>query len=95
MRGPRPSSPQKPREEPRRPARPALQAIREDKDQIVEAMLAEARQGSYLHAKFLFEFAGISSADDEGNAAHQQSLAELLLEKLELVPDPRLEGENA
>ena len=73
-----------------RPARPALQAIREDKDQIIEAMLLQARKGSYLHAKFLFDFAGIHTAEDT-EAAQQPSLVQFLLDKLELEPDPRAE----
>ena len=73
-----------------RPARPALQAIREDKDQIIEAMLLQARKGSYLHAKFLFDFAGIHTAE-EADAAQHPSLVQFLLEKLELEPDPRAE----
>ena len=72
---------------PAAPARPALEAIRQEKDAIVEALILQARKGSYLHAKFLFDFAGLSHASDEEQAAHQQSLAELLLEKLELEPE--------
>ena len=69
---------------PARPPRPALQAIREDVDEIIEALLLKAKRGSYLHAKFLFDYAGLGSASDEARAAHEQSLAELLLEKLDL-----------
>lgn len=69
---------------PARAPRPALQAIREDVDEIIEALLLKAKKGSYLHAKFLFDYAGLSSASDDQRAAHEQSLAELLLEKLAL-----------
>lgn len=78
----------RPAEEPSGPARPALKAISEDKDKIVEAMLIQARKGSYLHAKYLFELAGITTADDAGMAAHQQSLAQYLIEQLQLEPPP-------
>ncbi len=74
-----------------RPPRPAVQAIREDQDEIVEALLAKAKHGSYLHAKFLFDFAGLTCSSDEERAAREPSLAELLLEKLALEPlDPPL-----
>jgi len=67
------------------PPRPALQAIREDQDEIVEALLAQAKKGSYLHAKFLFEYGGLSSASDEERALHEQSLAEMLIERLRVL----------
>ncbi len=50
---------------------------------IVPALIDEAADGSYLHAKFLFDFAGISTperAPDDG----PQSLAAILLERLAL-----------
>ena len=73
---------------PPRPPRPALQAIREDQDEIVEALLAQAKKGSYLHAKFLFEYGGLTSGSDEERALHEQSLAETLIERLRaLHPD--------
>lgn len=85
LRGPRRSSAEEP--EPRRPARPALQAIREDKDEVIEAMLREAKKGSYLHAKFCFDFAGITAADPAAVAEQQKSLAQYLIDQLDLEPE--------
>lgn len=87
LRGPRRSSAEELDAQPRRPARPALQAIREDKDQVIEAMLIEARNGSYLHAKFCFDFAGITAADPAAVAEQQKSLAQYLIDRLDLEPE--------
>ena len=87
LRGSRRSSPEDNDVQPRRPARPALQAIREDKDEVIEAMLREAKKGSYLHAKFCFDFAGITAADPAAVAEQQKSLAQYLIDQLDLEPE--------
>ncbi len=50
---------------------------------IVPALIDEAADGSYLHAKFLFDFAGISTPERQPDDG-PQSLAAILLERLAL-----------
>ena len=50
---------------------------------IVPALIDEAAEGSYLHAKFLFDFAGISTPERDPDD-EPQSLAAILLERLAL-----------
>lgn len=72
----------------------ARQAIVASAPTIVEEVIKKAKEGSYLHAKFLFELAEIappsqSPADAEASPAqdhspeHGLSLAQLLLSRLE------------
>jgi hypothetical protein len=60
----------------------AKQAIRDAKDEIVHNLIEKAKEGSYLHAKFLFDFAGLSN--DAALDAYQRegSLARILLDQL-------------
>ncbi len=57
---------------------------------IVDAVITKALEGSYQHAKFLFDYAGLShqpTPDDDG-----PSLAQVLLERLGLYEElPRKE----
>ncbi len=53
---------------------------------IVDSIIEKAEAGSYLHASFLFEFAGIAPAPPE--EASEPSLAALLFERLGLEPAP-------
>ena len=58
-------------------------AIREAAPDVVKQVIAKAMEGSYLHAKFLFELAGIDlrqSAQEEGESG--ESLAQYLLREL-------------
>ncbi len=67
--------------------RQAADAIIRALPQIVNAVITQASKGSYMHARFLCEFAGLSAAalsNDGGDG--QPSLACLLLERLELEP---------
>ena len=50
---------------------------------IVRAVIEQAKQGSYLHAKFLFDFARISGATP---AAGDDALAVTLLQRLDTPP---------
>ena len=50
---------------------------------IVNANIAQATKGSYLHAKFLFEFAGLQAVLPEPTDAEEESLAQMLLRELE------------
>ncbi|MGI9100926.1 MAG: hypothetical protein ACR2IF_00650 [Terriglobales bacterium] len=69
------------------PAQDALAAIRDAKNDIVAALIAEAKGGSYQHAKFLFEFAGISDAGPDEDDVTEESLAEFFVKQLRLA-DP-------
>jgi hypothetical protein len=75
----KPKAEPKPRPQPYDPARAVDQALPE----IVEALIAQARQGSYQHARFLFEFAGIAAFPQPG-AQGEESLAALLFRELQL-----------
>jgi hypothetical protein len=50
----------------------------------MQAQIAEAQDGSHQHAKFLCEFAGLSGALAAPEAAQEDSLARLLLDKLQI-----------
>ena len=51
---------------------------------IIDAIIGKAADGSYLHANFLFAFAGIDQGQEAAEAEREQSLAELLLSRLDL-----------
>lgn len=58
-------------------------AIRQAAPDVVRNLIVKACEGSYLHAKFLFELAGLDltkGAEDPG--AGDESLAGLLLKEL-------------
>ncbi|MGH9580762.1 MAG: hypothetical protein ACRD2R_07205 [Terriglobales bacterium] len=65
--------------------RQAADAIVNALPSMVEAVIAQACEGSHVHARFLCEFAGLSAAamPAAGEAA-EPSLAQLLLERLDL-----------
>ena len=48
---------------------------------IIDAIIDQAKKGSYAHAKFLFEYA--SGLTDKANAEYEASLAEILLRRLD------------
>ncbi len=56
---------------------------------ITDALIAKAREGSYQHAKFLFDLvtAALPKPKDEDDDLPGPSLAEILLERLQLL-DP-------
>jgi hypothetical protein len=63
----------------------AAQAILQSVPAIVEAIITKAKDGSYLHANFLFDFADLAyrdpAEDDEGE--EQGSLADFLMKRLD------------
>ncbi len=61
----------------------AIAAILRATDDILESHIKNAKQGSYQHAKFLFDFAGLPSAQTQ-SAPEQESLASILLKRLEV-----------
>jgi len=61
----------------------AIAAILRATDDILGSHIKKAKQGSYQHAKFLFDFAGLPSAQTQ-SAPEQESLASILLKRLEV-----------
>jgi len=65
------------------------QLIRQSAPEIVKRVIDKARDGSYQHAKFLFDLAGIDlarrdEADDDGE---NESLAAFLRRELTAPPE--------
>ena len=80
---------------PEQATRKAVAAVFEALDGIVGAMIERAQDGSHLHAKLLFDFAGISAASLPPEAgAEQPSLTRLLMEKLDQMAEESASGEN-
>ena len=82
---------------PEQAARRAVAAVFSDLEGIVNAMIVRAKDGSHLHAKLLFDFAGISAASlPPETAAERPSLARLLMEKLDQMAEETasVEGER-
>jgi len=68
--------------------------VRESLTEIIEGILQKAKEGSYLHARFLCEFAGIAFGEQEESGemddfARRHSLGALLRERL-VDPPPGL-----
>ena len=58
-------------------------------------MIGKAMEGSHLHAKLLFEFAGISAASLPAEpGTESQSLAQLLMEKLDRMAEKSAASEG-
>jgi hypothetical protein len=55
---------------------------------IIEAIIKKAQGGSYLHANFLFAFAGVNEADGEGESSGEESLTARLLRHLDDTEPP-------
>ena len=75
---------------PEQATRQAVAAVFRDLDLIVKALSDKAKEGSHLHAKLLFDFAGISAAASLLPAeptAERPSLARLLMDKLEQMAE--------
>lgn len=79
-----PSEPAQELLSPEQATREAVAAVFRNLGTIVQAMIGKAAEGSHLHAKLLFDFAGISAASlPPESEAEQPSLARLFLEKLD------------
>ncbi len=58
-------------------------AIRQAAPDVVRNLIVKAGEGSYLHAKFLFELAGLDlTKNAPGQSGGDESLAGLLLKEL-------------
>lgn len=77
----------------RRRAGDGVAQILKARKAIIDALIEHAKKGSYLHAKFLFDYARISQAEDP-DSEREVSLAELLLEKLQIETDANREAET-
>lgn len=72
------------------------QKILQAHPKIVDALIEQARKGSYQHAKFLFDLVDAVPTrpkDDDGEVPGP-SLAEIVMERLQLV-DPQSPNEGA
>lgn len=80
---------------PEQATRQAVAAVFSALEGMVKAMIARAMEGSHLHAKLLFDFAGISGASLPSEAgAEQPSLRQLLMEKLDQMAGETTAGED-
>ena len=68
---------------PEQVTRRAVAAVFSALEGIVQAMIARANEGSHLHAKLLFEFAGISAESLPPEAGAEPSLIPRLMKKLD------------
>jgi hypothetical protein len=82
--------------DPRRPNKAEVFRQREQKileahPEIIDALIEQAKKGSYQHAKFLFDLVDTTPAKQaEEESLPGPSLAEILLERLQII-----EAENA
>ena len=75
--------------------RKAVAAVFANLGSIVQAMIDKAAEGSHLHAKLLFDFAGISAASlPPESEAERPSLARLFLEKLDQMAEETAAAED-
>lgn len=80
---------------PEQATRQAVAAVFRDLGLIVKALTDKAKEGSHLHAKLLFDFAGISAASlPPETVAEQPSLTRLLMEKLDQMAEETASGED-
>ena len=64
----------------------AAQAILQSIPAIVEAIITKAKDGSYLHANFLFDFADLANrepGEDDEDDEEQGSLVDFLMKRLD------------
>ena len=80
---------------PEQATRKAVAAVFDALGGIVDKMIEQANGGSHLHAKLLFDFAGISAASLPPEAsAEPPSLARLLMEKLDQMAEESAQAED-
>ncbi|MDP9264088.1 MAG: hypothetical protein M3O85_07200 [Acidobacteriota bacterium] len=86
----RPAQPLSEDPSPEQATRKAVAAVFTNLGTIVQAMIDRAADGSHLHARLLFDLAGISAASlllPAEPAAEQPSLTRLLMEKLDQMAE--------
>lgn len=82
---------------PEQATRAAVAAVFGSLGEIVDAMIRQAADGSHLHAKLLFDFAGISAASlprEAGAEAEKPSLTRLLMDKLDQMAEETAAAED-
>jgi len=80
---------------PEQATREAVAAVFRDLGLIVQALADRAKEGSHLHAKLLFDFAGISAASlPPEPEAERPSLARLFMEKLDQMAEETAAAED-
>ncbi|MGH9491984.1 MAG: hypothetical protein ACRD2K_00655 [Terriglobales bacterium] len=80
---------------PEQATRKAVAAVFGNLGTIVQAMIDKASDGSHLHAKLLFDFAGISAASLPPEAgAERPSLAQMLMQKLDQMAEESASAED-
>ena len=80
---------------PQQATRRAVAAVFSALDGIVKVMIDRANEGSHLHAKLLFDFAGISATSlGPETRAEPSSLTRLLMEKLDQMAEETASGEG-
>ena len=79
----KPASKRKPAAKPAPAAFDPAKAVERALPGIVNALIAQAEQGSYQHARFLFEFTGMANLPPAA-APEEESLAALLFRELQL-----------
>jgi len=93
--GKRPSKPPGENLSPEQVTQAAVAAIVGSLGEIVEAMIRQAIGGSHLHARLLFDFAGISAASLPPEAgAEEPSLTRLLMDKLDQMAEETAAAED-
>ena len=92
--GKRPPKPSGENLSPEQATRRAVAAVFGALDGIVQVMIDRANAGSHLHARLLFDFAGISAASlPPESAAESPSLARLLMDKLDQMAEETASAE--
>jgi hypothetical protein len=80
---------------PEQATRRAVAAVFSALDGIVKVMIARAHEGSHLHAKLLFDLAGISGASlPPETGAEEPSLTRMLMEKLDQMAEETASAEG-
>jgi len=54
--------------------------------EIVRSLIKKAKEGSYQHAKFLFDFASGGASETDGASGNDDSLAAFLMKELKEEP---------
>jgi hypothetical protein len=80
---------------PEQATRGAVAAVFGSLGEIVDAMIKQAMGGSHLHARLLFDFAGISASSlPPQGGAEEPSLTRLLMEKLDQMAEETAAAED-
>lgn len=91
------SNPEKKWDDPGKPqaAGSTRQMVVDAAPEIIHALILKAKEGSYLHARMLFEFAGLTGGSEAGE--RESPLVAILMKELGLSipPDPEAASDGA